>query len=235
MRRAHGWAVPASDIVPRSGETTIPIMATTLTQWLLPVIGFAVAISATPGPNNIMVAASGATFGLARTVPHLLGIAVGFPVMLMLVAIGAAEPLRTLPWLHESLRWVGAAYMLWLPWHIARAEPVVANADSRAAAQRRGRPMTFLQGALFQWVNPKAWVAAGGTVITYITATGADFWAQAAVLGAVFLVATVVFVGLWAGIGAGAARVLRTARAVQRFNWAMAGLLVLSLVPLFME
>jgi threonine/homoserine/homoserine lactone efflux protein len=210
-------------------------MAIDWANWLLPVLGFAVAMSATPGPNNIMVAASGATFGLARTVPHLIGIAVGFPLMLLLVTVGAAEPLRTWPWLHEALRWVGAAYMLWLAWHIARAEPVVANADSRAAALLRGRPMTFLQGALFQWVNPKAWVTAGGTVITYITATGTDFWAQALLLGVTFLVCTVIFVGMWAGIGAGAARVLRTPRAVQRFNWVMAALLVASLVPLFLE
>jgi threonine/homoserine/homoserine lactone efflux protein len=192
-------------------------------------------MSATPGPNNIMVAASGATFGLVRTIPHLAGIAVGFPVMPMLVAVGAADPLHTWPWLHAALRWVGAAYMLWLARHIARAEPVVASADSRAAAQRRGRPMRFLQGALFQWVNPKAWVTAGGTVITYITATGAEFWSQAAVLGAVFLVATIVFVGMWACVGAGAARLLRTPRCVQRLNWTMAGLLAASLVPLFAE
>ncbi len=211
------------------------IMATILSGWLLSVLGFAVAMCATPGPNNAMVAASGATFGFGRTVPHVLGISVGFPVMLALVAAGAAEPLRTWPWLREALRWAGAAYMLWLAWHIARAEPIVAGAEARAGAAPRGRPMTFLQGALFQWVNPKAWVIAGGTVVTYITATGADFWAQAFVLDAVFLVVTVVFVALWAAVGAGAARVLRTRRAVRRFNWAMAGFLVASLATLFWE
>jgi threonine/homoserine/homoserine lactone efflux protein len=210
-------------------------MAMDLSNWLLPVLAFATAMAATPGPNNVMVAASGATFGFRPTVPHILGVSIGFPAMLGVVVVGAAEPLRTWPWLHEALRWVGAAYMLWLAWHIATAEPVVASAEGRARAARRGRPMTFLQAALFQWVNPKAWVAAAGTVVTYITATGAGFWAQAAVLTLVFLVTTVVCVAMWTGIGAGLARVLRSARAVRRFNVAMAGLLVLSLIPLFAE
>jgi threonine/homoserine/homoserine lactone efflux protein len=210
-------------------------MAMDLSNWLLPVLAFAVAMAATPGPNNVMVAASGATFGFRPTLPHILGISVGFPAMLGIVVIGAAGPLRTWPWLHEALRWVGAAYMLWLAWHIATAEPAIASAEGQARAKRRGRPMTFLQAALFQWVNPKGWVAAGGAVVTYITASGPAFWAQAAILDVVFLVVTVVCVAMWAGVGAGATRVLRTERAVRRFNGAMAGLLVLSLIPLFLE
>jgi threonine/homoserine/homoserine lactone efflux protein len=210
-------------------------MAIDLANWFLPVLAFAVAMSATPGPNNVMVAASGATFGFRPTVPHILGVSIGFPVMFAVVAFGAAEPLRTWPWLGEALRWVGAAYMLWLAWHIATAEPVVAGADGRARAERRGRPMTFVQAALFQWVNPKAWVAAAGAVVTYVGGSGGAFYAQAAALTGIFLVASVVFVGMWTGVGAGAARILRTPRAVRRFNVVMAGLLVLSLIPLFLE
>jgi threonine/homoserine/homoserine lactone efflux protein len=210
-------------------------MALDLSNWLLPVLGFAVAMAATPGPNNVMVAASGATFGFRPTVPHILGVSIGFPAMLGIIVVGAAEPLRTMPWLHEALRWVGAAYMLWLAWHIATAEPAIATVEGRARAERRGRPLTFFQAALFQWVNPKGWVAAGGAVVTYITATGAEFWAQAVVMSGVFLLATVISVSIWTSVGAGAARVLRTPRAVRRFNVAMAALLVLSLIPLFLE
>jgi threonine/homoserine/homoserine lactone efflux protein len=210
-------------------------MGLDLSNWLLPVVAFAVAMSATPGPNNVMVAASGATFGFRPTVPHILGISVGFPAMVAVIALGAAEPLRTLPWLHEALRWIGAAYMLWLAWHIAVAEPVVATEDGRARAERRGRPLSFVQAALFQWVNPKAWVIAGGAVVTYLSGSGAVFYVQAAAVVAVLLVTTVVFVAMWTGIGAGAARLLRTRRAVRRFNVAMAGLLVLSLIPMVLE
>ena len=206
-----------------------------LSSWLLPALGFATAISATPGPNNVMVAASGATYGFSRTVPHILGISAGFPLMLGIVAVGAAGPLRAWPWLHEVLRWVGVAYMLWLAWQIGTAEPVVTTDASRARARARGRPMTFLQAALFQWVNPKAWVAAGGTVITYLTASGAAFWVQAALLGAIFVLASMAFVSIWTAIGAGVARVLRTPRSLRRSNVAMAALLVLSVGTLFWE
>jgi threonine/homoserine/homoserine lactone efflux protein len=206
-----------------------------LADWLLPVTVFAVAMSATPGPNNVMVAASGATFGFRPTVPHILGISVGFPVMVGIIALGASEPLRTWPWLQQGLRWVGAAYLLWLAWHIARADPAAAEAEGQARAARRGRPITFVQAALFQWVNPKAWVIAAGAVVTYVDGSGTTFFVRAAGLVAIFLVTTAICVGMWAGVGAGAAKVLRTARAVRRFNMVMAGLLVLSLIPMFFE
>ena len=84
-------------------------------------------MSGTPGPNNAMVAASGATFGFARTVPHLLGVAVGFPAMLLVVALGAGDVMRAAPSLHEILKWVGAAYLLWLAFKIATARPSAAG------------------------------------------------------------------------------------------------------------
>ena len=204
-------------------------MNTSLTAWLLSATAFAVAMSATPGPNNAMVAASGASFGFRRTVPHMLGVAVGFPLMLVAVALGAGEALRTWPWLHAALKWVGAAFLLWLAWHIARIRPEAA-AVGRA---ERSRPLTFLRAALFQWVNPKAWVIAASAVVTYTT-TGAVL-AQTAALAALFLVVTLPTVALWTGVGVGAARVLRSPRALRRFNLAMAALLVASLASLLRE
>ncbi len=186
-------------------------------------------MAATPGPNNAMVAASGASFGFRRTLPHMLGITIGFPIMLVAVALGAGEPLRTLPWLHEALRWVGAAYLLWLAWHIAATRPEAA--DKRAGASR---PLTFAQAALFQWVNPKAWVIAASAVVTYTSESGAVL-AQAAALAIVFLVVTLPAVAFWTSVGVGAARVLRSPRALRLFNLAMAALLVASLVPLLRE
>ena len=197
--------------------------------WLVPAVAFAVAMSATPGPNNAMVAASGASFGFRRTLPHMLGITVGFPIMLVAVALGAGEPLRTLPWLHEALRWVGAAYLLWLAWHIAATRPEAA--DKRAGASR---PLTFTQAALFQWVNPKAWVIAASAIVTYTSGGGAVL-AQAAALAVVFLVVTLPTIAFWTSVGVGAARVLRSPRALRLFNLAMAALLVASLLPLLRE
>jgi threonine/homoserine/homoserine lactone efflux protein len=197
--------------------------------WLGSALAFAVSMSASPGPNNAMVAASGATWGFRLTLPHMMGVSLGLSAMLVAVALGAGEVLRLLPWLHEALRWIGAAYLLWLAWQIGSADP-----DPGAASGRAGgaRPLTFLQGALFQWVNPKAWMVALGAVAAYTTGSGAAFLAQALSLAAVVFVATLPSVAFWTLVGVGAARVLRTRRAVWAFNVAMATLLVASLLPL---
>ncbi len=194
--------------------------------WFASILAFAVAMSATPGPNNAMLAASGALWGFRRTLPHMLGISVGFPAMLAAVAFGAGELLRANPWAQEALRWAGAAYMLWLAWHIAMAKPAVAQDSGRHG------PLGFVQAALFQWINPKAWVIAVGAVVTYTTGQGAVLMAQEALLATVFLVVSPLTTALWTMVGVGAARLLRTPRNLRRFNLAMAALLVASLVPM---
>lgn len=197
--------------------------------WFGSALAFGLAMAATPGPNNAMVAASGARFGIRRTVPHMVGITLGFPLMLLAVAVGAGRVLSANPWLHDVLRWVGAAYMLWLAWTIARPH---APPDASTSSDGR-RPLGLVQAALFQWVNPKAWIIAVGAVVTY-TGEGAPF-AQTLVLAAVFGAVTLPAVLLWTSIGAGAARLLRTERALRQFDLAMAALLVASLIPLLFE
>lgn len=191
--------------------------------WFGSALAFALSMTATPGPNNTMVTASGASWGFRRTLPHLLGISVGFPAMLVAVALGAGNLLQAHPWLHEALRWVGAAYLLWLAWRIAVAEPAAEGAPAG------GRPLSFWGAALFQWVNPKAWIIALSAVATY-TAT----WGEAAALAAIFLVVTLPVTAGWTLVGVGAARVLRSPRALRGFNLAMAALLLLSLLPVFL-
>lgn len=194
--------------------------------WLVSVFAFAVSMSATPGPNNTMLTASGAAWGLRRSVPHIAGVSVGFPAMLLAVAFGAGAVLRSEPWLQEVLRWLGAAYLLWLAWHIAAAP------TSKEGSSVGNRPLSFGQAALFQWVNPKAWVIAVGGVVTYTTGSGTALLGQAAALSAVFLVTTVACTAGWTLIGVGAARILRSPVALRRFNLVLAGLLVASLLPL---
>jgi threonine/homoserine/homoserine lactone efflux protein len=118
--------------------------------------------------------------------------------------------------------------MLWLAWKIASADP-----DPEAPeGARGGRPLSFLQGAAFQWVNPKAWVIALGALATYIPATDGALLGQALLLAAIFVLVTFPSVALWTLVGVGAARLLRTRRALRLFNLAMAALLVASLLPL---
>lgn len=204
--------------------------------WLASVTGFAIAMSATPGPNNVMVASSGATYGFARTVPHLLGVSAGFAIMVAAVALGAGEILHAHPVIHEALKWIGAAYLLWLAWRIASARPEAKGSTEAgtARAKRRGRPLNFLEAALFQWVNPKAWVIALGAVATYTT-TGGAVMGEALLLALIFFVVCVPSTALWTAIGAGTAHLLRTERAIHIFNLVMAALLVASLATLFIK
>lgn len=197
--------------------------------WFGSAAAFALAMAATPGPNNAMVAASGARFGVRRTLPHMLGITLGFPAMLVAVAIGAGQLLAENPWVHAVLRPVGAAYMLWLAWSIARPHAPVALDGSDPGRQ----PLGLLPAALFQWVNPKAWIIAVGAVVTY-SGAGAPL-SQTLVMAAIFAAVTLPAVLLWTLVGAGAASLLRSERALRRFDLAMAALLVASLVPMLLD
>lgn len=204
--------------------------------WFLSASAFAVAMSATPGPNNTMVVASGATYGFARTVPHMLGIAAGFPVMLIVLGT-VGLPLLTDPRVHMVLKWAGAAYLLWLAWKIASADPDPSDPVDKApkAAGAGGRPLRFVQAALFQWVNPKAWVIAAGALATYTAGADGTSLTATLALAALFGIVALPCIGVWTLIGVGTAKVLRTRRAVRLFNLAMAALLVASLIPALRE
>ncbi len=186
---------------------------------------FAVATSVTPGPNNIMVASSAASNGVRATIPQTLGISLGFGAMVVIVGLGLAGPLADHPGLHAALRWVGAAWIIWIAWHIARA-------DSGALPDGRGRvtPMGFMAAALFQWVNPKAWIMAVATTATYASPEH-GLAGQVLVFAALFAVLCVPCTLLWSLLGAGVGRVLRSPVELRAFNAVMAALLVLSVLP----
>ncbi len=186
---------------------------------------FAVATSVTPGPNNIMIATSAANNGVRATVPHMLGISLGFGAMVVIVGLGLAGPLAAHPGLHTALRWIGGAWILWIAWSIARAGSVaLPDGPSRTA------PMGFAAAALFQWVNPKAWIMAVATTTTY-TSPERGLAEQILVLGAMFTVLAIPCTLLWSLFGAGAGRVLRSPMQLRTFNAVMAALLVLSVLP----
>ncbi|RAI56260.1 LysE family translocator [Roseicella frigidaeris] len=199
--------------------------------WLASAAGFALAMAASPGPNNMLAATAAANFGLRRSLSQVIGVSLGFPVMLVLVALGAATLLQAVPGLLLGLRWLGAAWMLWLAWRIATAAPAAPVATPMAAPMTgpRAQPMTVLQAALFQWVNPKAWIIAGGAVAAY---TGGGVLADTLILALLFAVVSFASLLGWAALGLGTARLLRGPAALRWFNRAMAALLVASLVPL---
>jgi threonine/homoserine/homoserine lactone efflux protein len=192
---------------------------------LLPLFAFAIATSVTPGPNVLMVAAAAANHGVRATLPQMAGIAAGFALMLVIVGLGLAAPFAAWPMLHSVLKWVGGAWLLVLAWKIARA-----GAPGAGPARP---PLGFVGAALFQWVNPKAWMIALAAIPAFTTPAG-DTLAETLLIGAVFALVCLPCTLVWAGLGAGASRMLRTPRALGAFNIAMAVLLVVSLVPAFL-
>ncbi|MEM7171832.1 MAG: LysE family translocator [Pseudomonadota bacterium] len=211
------------------------------TEVLLALIGFAFVTSITPGPNNIMLLASGVNYGLRRSVPHMLGIGFGFIVMLLGVGAGLGTLLHSHPWLHDALKLASVAYMLWLAWAIATSGPVARETaptlspsqTKPAAGSFKGRPMTFLQAALFQWVNPKAWAMALTAMAVYrLPDTGFE---SVVMIALVFGAINLPCVSVWTGFGVALRRLLQDPRRVRVFNLAMAALLVLSFLPLVLE
>lgn len=187
---------------------------------------FAVVSSGTPGPNNLMLMTSGVNFGVRRTLPHFWGVDLGFAVMTLLVGLGLSEVFARVPALLVALKWIGAAYLLWLAWKIARSGPLK-NGVVRA------RPLTFLQAAAFQWVNPKAWIMAVTACATYTDPN--RYTLGVLVITAVFGLVTLPAIAAWVGFGAALQSWLSHPRNLAIFNYTMAALLIASLYPVFSE
>jgi len=187
-------------------------------------VAFAAAMAFTPGPNNIMVTASGVNFGFARTIPHILGITFGFFVLVSVCAAGLGAAFAAYSPLQVALKVAGALYLLWLAWKIATSAP--ASDDEPQVAE----PISFWQAALFQWLNPKALVAALSGVALYVRP--AHWVADFTVLQIVYTVATILAVATWTGFGVALRRVLADPKHARIFNFAMALLLVASIVPM---
>jgi threonine/homoserine/homoserine lactone efflux protein len=194
-------------------------------EMLGPLVLFAAVMSFTPGPNVIMVTASAANFGFGRTIPQMLGITLGFGFMVMAAGLGLAGLVQAEPRLHMVLRYAGGAYLLYLAWCIARS-------DASSSASARAKPIGLFEAALFTWVNPKAWVMAVGALAAFTT-TGGDVLLETAVIASVLVAACFASVVTWAGFGAIIGRFLSNPRVRIAFNWSMAGLLALSLLPVF--
>ncbi|MBY6200846.1 LysE family translocator [Maritalea mobilis] len=196
---------------------------------LTALILFAFAASITPGPNNIMLLASGANFGLRRTVPHMLGISLGHALMTSLVGLGLIGLFELLPWLRPALMAGCAVYLVYLAWKIANAAP-----PPEAEDLAKGRPLTFLQAAAFQWVNPKAWYMAIYAQTNFAPEAGilGATWAGAVAVALVFAATNLPSVTVWAWGGTQLRRWLDGPGRLRAFNITMALLLVASLWPI---
>ncbi|MBL7250058.1 LysE family translocator [Alloalcanivorax marinus] len=187
-------------------------------------IGFVAVMTGTPGPNNLMLMASGANAGFRRSLPHILGIAFGCQVMLLCVALGLGSLLSRFPEAVTALRIGGALYLLYLAWRLARTRHL--KQDHRDA-----RPLTFAQAALFQWVNPKAWMMILTGMATFTQP--AHFTASVTLVAGAFLIIGLPLISAWNLFGAALKSRLHQGHRLAVFNRAMALLLVASLYPTF--
>jgi threonine/homoserine/homoserine lactone efflux protein len=195
---------------------------------LYPLCLFAIVTLFTPGPNNVMLASSGMNFGFRRTLPHLLGVCLGFPILVLLVGWGLAGLFVRWQPLHHILKIAGALYLAYLAYRIATAPTSIKDADSRA------RPLSIWQAAAFQWVNPKGWVMAVTAATSYTTLSGDNF-REVALIGAVFLLFGFPSAALWTSFGMVIRRSLSDPRHVRALNLVMAIALVASILPMIAE
>ncbi|NCP63948.1 MAG: LysE family translocator [Paraglaciecola sp.] len=192
---------------------------------------FTLATSITPGPNNLMIMSSGVNFGFKRSLPHLLGIDVGFALMIVAVGLGMSQVFVQVPALLLWLKLAGVVYLSYLAFRIATT-PTDVNA--KTAKKTPAQPFSFMQAALFQWVNPKAWIMIVGAVVTY-TAVDMNYPLQVAIIALFFLLFGTPCTFAWLGFGTALKQWLASPTKLKVFNISMASLLMLSLLPVILE
>ena len=190
---------------------------------ILAFAAFAFVSSITPGPNNLMLMSSGANFGFKMTVPHLMGVVVGFAIMIELVGLGVMQIFNAFPVTYDILKVLSIIYLLYLAYKIATATP----SESKDIAEK-SKPFSFMQAALFQWVNPKAWTMALTAVSVYAPEQNL---LTVTVISVIFAIVGFPCVVSWIVLGQKMQAILRQPSHMQKFNWAMAGLLIISIVP----
>jgi len=194
---------------------------------LLPVIAFCIASLFTPGPNNVMLMTSALNFGMRRTLPHICGVVLGFALLDFLVGLGLGGVFVQYPVAYTILKYVGAAYMLYLAWLIARDDPTATK------EKKVGRPFRFYEAMAFQLVNVKGLIMAATSISTYAAIAAYPY--NAAIIAGTFGVLGIGSSFTWAGFGAVLQTLLKKPQIIRAFNIVMALLLVASIIPVLME
>ncbi len=198
------------------------------TDLVFPLIVFCIVSLFTPGPNNKMLMVSGLNFGLKRTLPHIFGVVIGFAFLVFCVGLGLGVIFTAWPLAYTILKYAGAAYLFYLAWVIASADPTAPHGSSK-----RKRPFTFIEAAAYQWINPKGCVMAVGSISTYAAVAGYPY--NAVIISLLFGTLGIGSSFTWACFGTGLQHLLKNPRIVRVFNIVMALLLVASIIPIFVE
>ncbi|ABE55512.1 Lysine exporter protein (LYSE/YGGA) [Shewanella denitrificans OS217] len=193
-------------------------------ELILAITLFAFSSGITPGPNNIMLMTSGVNFGIKPSLPHLAGICLGFPCMVLAIGLGLSSVFQAYPVLHLIIKVLGVSYLLYLSWLIARS-------SNKMEGKQLSQPFSFIQAAAFQWVNPKGWIMAVGAIATFTVQT-ADMTPQVLTIATVFLCVAFPCAMVWLTFGVALKRLLKNQRQQKIFNITMALLLVASILPM---
>jgi threonine/homoserine/homoserine lactone efflux protein len=216
--------------------TTAPITL----QFLLAIALFCFASCATPGPNNLMLLTSGVNYGFKRTLPHMMGINIGFGVMVFLIGLGLAQLFQIYPSLHTTMKWGSIAFMLYLSWKIATSEAPMTlqpNTDKgssfKSDLNQGSQPLLWWQAALFQWINPKGWAMGLSAIAAYVPeSNGSASMPHLTVLALMFMLINIPVGMAWTLFGVRLRTWLANDKNRRAFNYVMALLLVLSLAPM---
>ena len=183
---------------------------------------FAMVSAFTPGPNNVMLAASGANYGFRRTLPHIFGILVGFCSLVVAAGLGLATLFTIMPWLYDVLKVISVLFLLYLAWKIGSA--------GCATTKHKDRPLSFVQAASFQLINPKS-ITVIISSVTAFTSTAENVGAEVTILLVVFATVTICATCTWTVFGTAIAHLLTSQTRLRQFNITMSLLLVASLLP----
>lgn len=183
---------------------------------------FAFVSSITPGPNNLMLMNSGANYGFNKTIPHLLGVGIGFTLMIALVGLGVIQLFDSFPLSYQILKVVSIVYLLYLAFKIASS---TSNIEQQASNHK---PFSFIQAVLFQWVNPKAWTMALTSISLYAPSKS---FTSVLLVAIVFGLINLPCISSWVVLGQKIQVLLTNQKRLRVFNITMALLLVISLYP----
>ena len=196
---------------------------------LVSIFTFTLSATITPGPNNIMLLSSGLTFGYKSTLAHIFGIVFGFPIMVLLVGLGLGIVFEKFPMILDILKNVGILYLVWMAYKIANNKSTYDLKDDQ-----KSEPFTFLQAALFQWVNPKAWIMAISSISIFVK-PDVDSLMQIVLIALIFLLSAIVSCNTWVIGGVALKKIIKSEKSIRIFNISMAILLVVSVLPIIFE
>ncbi len=196
---------------------------------ILSIVTFTLSTAITPGPNNIMLLSSGLTFGYKRTIPHIVGIIFGFPMMILVIGLGMGTLFEKFPLVLTSLKFIGIIYLFWMAHKIAN------NKSSYEVEENiNSKPFSFIQAALFQWVNPKAWIMAITSISIFVTENENSI-IQVLIISLIYCLSGCISSNTWAFGGTVLKKIIKDDNSVQILNICMAILLIASVVPIIFE